>query len=144
MVEPSSPRNPGLRAYFRSVSFLFKRVGQRFGLHARRIVELSSSGQGEYARLKLKVMANLWATGRYAPHPYPGRIDIFLTSSSLSHAHSRRARWGAFAQGGARVHEIPGSHATIVGLHDTLVDKAHMQALAQLLGACIDSSLQFK
>lgn len=141
MVEPSYPQEPGLRTDIRFLSSIIRRSGPRLGHHARTLARFPYTGQGEYARLKLKVVANRWALRRYAPRPYPGSVEIFLTEASLSRADNRQAAWLDFAEGGARVHEIPGSHATIVGLDDTPIEPAHMQALAQQLGTCIQESL---
>jgi hypothetical protein len=99
------------------------------------------SGQGEYVRLKLKVVANRWALRRYLPRPYAGHIDIFLTEQSLRSKQNGQLLWRDWAEQGTTIHEIPGDHKTITGTGDTMIDPAHMGALARHLGACIDASL---
>lgn len=141
MVEPSLPQRPGLRTDLRFLTHVFRRFGRRMGHHARRLVQLSSSHQGQYTRLKLKVVANRWALRKYSPRMYAGSVDIFLTEASLRNVGNPQAAWRQFAADGAKVHEIPGSHATIVGLDDTPIDAAHMRVLAEKMNACIDTAL---
>ncbi len=142
MVEPSPLRSPGLQTTLRFVSYLLRTFRQRIGHHTHRIVELPSTGQRDYMRLRLKVLANLWAVRRYVPRPYPGRIEIFLAKATLSDADSPRAGWGEFAEGGAQVHEIPGSHVSIVGAHGIAVEESHMRVLAEKMSTCIDNALR--
>jgi thioesterase domain-containing protein len=142
MVEPSAPRETGIGTYLRLLSILGRRIRWRLSHHTRKLVELTSSGQREYTRQRLKVIANLWATRRYTPRPYSGRLEIFLTEASLRRAHNRQAAWREFAEAGAIVHDIPGSHATIVGLNDTPIEAEHMQILAEKMNACIERALQ--
>ncbi len=141
MVEPNPPQKPDLRTATRFIASLFQRYRRRIGHHVHTMAQLSSTGQGEYTRLKLKVVANRWAVRRYAPRPYPGRLEIFLTETSLSRAENRQVAWHELAEGGAQVHEIPGTHATIVGLSGTPIEEAHMQALAEQMNTCIEQAL---
>ena len=50
--------------------------------------------------------------------------------------------WEAFMEADydAAVHEIPGTHDSIVGANDTRVEEAHMKALAGQLKVCIDQA----
>jgi thioesterase domain-containing protein len=141
MIEPSSPSEPGPRTYLRFIKAQFRRYGGRLSHHAREMMQLAPAERGQYSRLKLKVLANRWASRRYAPQPYPGRIDIYLTEASLRRVHNRQSTWSEYAIDGAQVHEIPGTHATVVGLYDTLIDEAHMRVLADKMNARIKASL---
>lgn len=142
MVEPSPPRIPGDRTTTRFLSSVIRRLQRRLSYHTRRMTQISPAGQAEYARLKLKVLANSWALRRYSPGPYPGRLDVFLTEGSLSRSDNRQLGWCDLAEGRSKVHGIPGSHATIVGLHDTPIDAEHMRALAERMNACISQALE--
>jgi len=142
LVEPSSPHVPGLRAYFNLAAVSFRRFVRRFGRHSRNVSQLGSAEQRAYLRLKAKLFANSWALRRYAPQPYPGRIHLFLTSESLRSPHASRLGWRELAANGAKVHEIPGTHATITGANDAKIEKAHMRVLAEQLRACLDKALK--
>jgi amino acid adenylation domain-containing protein len=142
MVEPSLPQRPGLRTEARFLSSVLRTFGQRIRYHIRSLAQLSSADQGEYTRLRLKVVANSWALRHYAPRVYAGRIELFLTEQSLAQSSNRHFSWHDFAEEGAHVHTIPGSHATIVGLGETPVDETHMRALADKMNACIERALE--
>jgi amino acid adenylation domain-containing protein len=141
LVEPSPPPDPSARAYLRFVTSNLRRLVGRIGEHARMIVVQSPKEQLAYLRLKRRVMVNSWAGLRYIPQLYPGRIELFLTERSLARSGNRQLAWRDFAEEGIRIHAIPGSHATIVGLGETPVDEAHMQALADKLNACIGQAI---
>jgi thioesterase domain-containing protein len=141
MIEPPQPHQPRLETYATFAFSLLRQVGRRLRHTALTLVRRPPAGQGEYVRLKLKVVANRWALRRYLPRPYAGRIEIFLTEQSLRSVQNRQLTWGEYALAGAGLHEIPGNHATITGAGDTPIESAHMQALAQQLGACIDAAV---
>ena len=89
-------------------------------------------------RLRMKLVANLWALKRYSPAVYPGRFHLFLTKESL--AHSPRLGWTELAVGGVEVHEIPGTHRSITG-DSARIEEAQMQVLGEKLRACMDNAL---
>jgi thioesterase domain-containing protein len=102
-------------------------------------VRLGSAEQQVYARLKLKLFANIWALARYTPQSYPDRITLFLASESLARSpQDPRLGWSAFAASGLDLQVIPGNHDTLTGNNDTKIDEAHMQVLAEKLRACLD------
>ncbi len=140
MVEPAGQRGPGIGAYLDLAWSVLERLLPRFGKHARQILSKPSSGQVDYVRLKLKVIANRLALVRYRPQPYHGRLDLFLTEDSLRIDENSQLDWCKLALLGAEVHEFPGNHATIVGL-DVPIEETHMQALAAKLRARIDHVL---
>jgi len=90
---------------------------------------------------KVKAWANLWETVRYAPEPYPGRLDLFLTEESLRIPDNSQLGWRELALRGAQLHELPGMHATLVGLDEAPLEESQVQALAVQLRGCIDSVL---
>jgi len=141
LVEPTPPLVPGLRAYFNPLVSMLRRVVQRSGHHSRNLLQRSSAEQGAYIRLRLKVIANQWALRRYTPQPYPGPMHLFLTSESLRSSPAPRLGWRELAAGGAKVHEISGTHDAITRTHDAIPEECHMQALAEQLRACIDDAL---
>jgi thioesterase domain-containing protein len=141
LVEPTVLLAPGLRPYVELITSLAGRVTWRLGRHARTATRLDAVQQRAYVRLKAKVIANRWAASRYAPRPYPGRVDLFLTRESLQAPRRGRRDWRAVAADRIEVHEIPGTHATITGT-DTGVDAAHMRVLAEQLRVCIDRALR--
>jgi thioesterase domain-containing protein len=108
----------------------------------RNVSQLRSAERGAFVRLKAKLVANLWAVARYAPQTYPGRVVLFLASESLAGSpRDPRLGWRELAAGGAKVHEIPGSHDAITRTHDAILEESHLQVLAEQLMACIDEAL---
>jgi thioesterase domain-containing protein len=96
---------------------------------------------GTYLKLKMKMVANLWAINRYTPRPYAGRIDLFLTHESLQSREHPRFNWRNFTTAQAVLHQIAGTHNTITGTDDTEIDEAVMEDLAKRLMGCINEVL---
>jgi aspartate racemase len=141
LIEPSSPPAPGLRAYFKFARWVLHLLTRRIGHHWSNFVRLGSAEQQTYARLKLKLFANVWALTRYAPRAYPDRITLFMTEESLARSpRDPRFDWRAFAGGGLDLQVIPGNHDTITGNNDTKIEEAHMQVLADKLRACMGTA----
>jgi amino acid adenylation domain-containing protein len=138
LVEPARRPLPGLQSCFSFFVSIFQLAARRFGRQVRNVSQLGSAERGTYARMKARVIANLWALTRYAPRPYPGRMHLFLVNESLRSPRSPRLAWRELAIGGAQVHQIPGTHDTTTGDNDTEVDEACMEVLAERLRACID------
>ena len=111
------------------------------GHHVQEVAQQESADQGAYLRLRMKVVANWWAVVRYAPRSYPGRIELFLTEASFRSPGNWQQRWRDYALEGAELHQIPGSHAAIVGLDETPIEEAHMEVLAEKMVVCIDKAL---
>jgi amino acid adenylation domain-containing protein len=74
--------------------------------------------------------ANLRAQTAYVARPYPGPLTYFRTSGSEdAEGRSPGAEfWGALALGGATVHDVGGTHGTI--LHEPYVQKVAAALLA--------------
>lgn len=142
LIEPSPPMGPGIRSLIDVTACYLRRVKRRLIHHSRIALQLSQEEQKAYIRLKMKLNANSWALRRYAPRPYPGRIDLFLTAETLESSIHPRLEWRNMAAGRTEIHKIPGSHNTITGFNDTEIEEAHMRVLAQKLRACIDSVLR--
>ena len=76
---------------------------------------------------------------KYAAQPYPHQVDYFASSQSLERAASLDERedpmpiqrWRELAQGGMRVHVVPGDH-------QSLVTEPQVRVLANALKQCID------
>ena len=93
--------------------------------------------------LALGYAARATAIERYRPSTYPGRITLLRASrvdaAALRDATPRQRRifedptlgWGAVAAAGVEVHTVPGTHQTIV-------EAPHVEALAEVLRACIE------
>jgi acyl-CoA synthetase (AMP-forming)/AMP-acid ligase II/thioesterase domain-containing protein/acyl carrier protein len=141
LVEPSRPRVQNLGNYVGHATSIFRRFRRRIGYHARRAAQQPAVRQRAYLRLKLKVVANTWAVVRYAPRPFSGHIDLFLTGETLRSPDHPRLGWRKLAVGGAQVHEIPGNHAMITRIGDTPIEEAHLQVLGEKLGICLDGAL---
>jgi aspartate racemase len=102
LVEPSSPPVPGLRSYIKLAASILRRFVRRLGHHSRNVSQRDSVELRAYLRLKAKLVANSWALRRYAPQPYPGRIDLFMAHESLAHSpRDPRLGWRKLAAGGA-------------------------------------------
>ncbi len=143
LVEPSSLSVPGLRAYFNLLVSILRRAVQRSSYHSRNLLQRSSAEQGAYIRLKVKLIANMWALARYTPQPYPGQIHFFLASESLAKSpQDPHLGWRELAAGRAEVYKIPGTHDAITRTHDAIPEESHLQVLAEQLRACIDEALE--
>jgi thioesterase domain-containing protein len=141
MIEPTPPHTPGLRAYIDLIDVALDRIVRRLGHHSRQVSSLDREERRAYLRLRRKLIANQWALRRYAPRPYPGHTHLFLTGESLAPARSPRLAWQALSLAGAQIHEIPGDHNSITGMHETPVDAACMQVLAEQLRFLISTVL---
>ncbi|MFQ5610898.1 MAG: amino acid adenylation domain-containing protein [Anaerolineae bacterium] len=142
MVEPTPPPAPGLRTYASLAADLLGRVARRVGYHSRRFSQTNAVERGAYARLKTKLVANMWAAAGYAPQPYRGQITLFLTRESLAGGvGDSRLGWQDLAAGGAEVRPIPGDHESITRTGDAAPDEAQIQALAEALRASINQAL---
>jgi phthiocerol/phenolphthiocerol synthesis type-I polyketide synthase E len=139
LVEPASLPLSGARSYLDLFSEIWHRFLRRRSARSRETSRLSLAEKAIYVRLKLKLLANLWGLKRYVPQAYPGHFHLYLTRESLE--HSPRPRWCDLADGGASVHEIPGTHRTITG-DDVPIDDRAMRVLGESLRKCIDAALQ--
>jgi hypothetical protein len=93
---------------------------------------------GAFLRLKAKVIANIIGVAGYSPKPYPDRVDVFLTEESLA-IYKPPLRWSQYATGGAEIHTLPGTHASITG-DNVPVSEASMEILARKLTILIDAA----
>ena len=50
----------------------------------------------------------------------------------------RPVRWRTLALDSVRIHEIPGSHAILVGANETPIAKASIKAVADQIRGCLD------
>jgi amino acid adenylation domain-containing protein len=139
MVETPYLRATGPRSYARFATFMLRRLFKRLGRHSRNLTASGAVGRRDYLRLKLKLVANEWALKQYAPLPYPGQVDLFISDESLGTPQNRFSRWRAMADE-AEVHSLPGGHDSIVG-DNSPIDPAQIAALADGLRACIDAAL---
>jgi thioesterase domain-containing protein/acyl carrier protein len=70
--------------------------------------------------------ANMLARDTYVPKIYPGRVIFFQTRDNQDAPY----RWENLMTGGIEVHEIPGTH-------ETLLQEPHVQIVAEKLKACL-------
>ncbi|MEM7345916.1 MAG: thioesterase domain-containing protein, partial [Chloroflexota bacterium] len=137
LIEPSSPSKGTVKSYLQLAARLLPRAMRRFTHHSDNMQELSANEQKDYLRLKMKVLINSWAVKRYIPKRYLGKVDLFLTRDSLNSSTKRQLQWGDFATEGAEVHQIEGTHDTIVGDNDTEIEEKDMRILTEKLNALL-------
>ena len=76
--------------------------------------------------------AHWWAHWNYAPKPYSGSVDLYLTEQSRDVARDASLGWASLIGDGLTVHPMPGSHGLIV--KPPLVSR-----LAEVLQARLDA-----
>lgn len=145
LVEPAPLSLPGSNTYRHLARDLGIRFGRRFTRQSGAAAEENREDQRNtpgnlkelvsLARFKLKVLANIWELRRYHPQPYGDQYHLFLTEESLQ---STRYGWRKMAAGEVEVHEIPGTHRTVVGDH-VPIDEESWRVLGRELGARIDA-----
>ncbi len=141
LVEPPMPSRPGLGRHVAATSSILRAAVQRLSYHSRVFLQNGSTERSTYARLKAKVITNMWAVAQYVPRPYPGRIALFLAeNSSALGSRDPRIDWQEMAGGGMEVHTVPGSHETITRT-GVVRPKSQAQVLAEKLKICIDRAL---
>jgi thioesterase domain-containing protein len=141
LVEPTAPSHPGWGRYVAAIFSILRSAVQRLTHHSRVFLQNASTERGTYAQLKAKVIANMWAVAQYVPHPYPGRIALFLAEdSSASGSPDARINWGEMAGDGMEVHTVPGSHEAITRT-GVARPESQAQVLAKNLKFCIERAL---
>jgi acyl transferase domain-containing protein/thioesterase domain-containing protein len=138
LIEPASLPLPGARSYLDIGNEIWERFNQDVGTRTLSISRLNTREKIMYFRLKMKLIANIWALKHYLPQTYSNRFHLFLTKESIT--HSPRPHWGAFAGNGMDLHEIPGTHRSITG-DRVYIEEAEMQVLAEKIRMCIDNVL---
>lgn len=132
LIEPASPRGPGLSNYVDIAAIFARRVLRRFRHHSKAMAHLKASEQKQYTRLKMKLMANSWALRQYKPHIFTGQLKLFLTEDSLKQSNNPQQRWQQFSPD-TELLDLPGTHDSLTGNNDTPIEPDHMQVLAQKL-----------
>lgn len=93
--------------------------------------ELSDDALLRYRRVEQATTA---ATRAYRPGPYGGRVDLIRASAQDSRlAYEPHVGWGRCAEGGLRIHDVPGDHVT-------LLSQPWVMPLAERLRACLDEA----
>ncbi|HSJ53284.1 MAG TPA: thioesterase domain-containing protein, partial [Anaerolineae bacterium] len=138
MVEPARPWRPGVKAYLSFLRYLHSRFVRRFGYAREGRQPQGLAEQSAFVRMKLKLVANVWALRRYTPEPYAGPIYAFLSEGSLRIAGNPQLEWRHLARGEWSVQAIPGDHGSITGDNRIVIEPAHMRVLAQKLRVVID------
>jgi thioesterase domain-containing protein len=87
-------------------------------------------GAERSARLWGVLRANLLASARHQPQPYPGRVTLFRARASADRG-DRAMGWDRWASG-VKVIDVPGDHAT-------MLKEPHVNKLANLLRDAIGS-----
>jgi thioesterase domain-containing protein len=95
-----------------------------------------------YARLKAKVVANVWALQRYVPKPYPGKIVLLLSEESRSRRFydGRRLDWCEVPSARTEVHFIPGTHEAITQTPGSRLEETDLRILAEKMKVFIDEA----
>jgi thioesterase domain-containing protein len=85
-------------------------------------------------RLVLGYGSRVAAVERYKVSPYPGKITLVRpregAPANLRDTESPSLGWQAVAAGGVEIHTVPGSHKT-------MIEEPNVEALAEILRACI-------
>lgn len=141
LVDPPPPPSPGLRSYVSCAACISRRVVQHLGHRSGNGSQRRAEGGAIDLRLPAQAIAGEWAMVRYAPRPYPGRIDLFLTSKSLSSPHNPQLNWQELATGSAELHVIPDGHDATAKNGGSPIEGSAVQVLTEQLRACIDGAL---
>lgn len=78
------------------------------------------------------VAANVRAVERYVPRPYGGPLTVFRADRSFwdsPEALASRLGWASVAQGGAELHDVPGTHLSILDRENVGVLAEHLRRL---------------
>ncbi|HEY6051794.1 MAG TPA: alpha/beta fold hydrolase, partial [Thermoanaerobaculia bacterium] len=148
---PSSPFRPGLagmellrdRVHVHAgrlrdlpagqpISYVAKRARTALGAVRRILAERWLLLRHPAERAQRRVLeANTRAIVAYVPAPYPGRITLFLAGETRTIASEPDLGWGRLCGGGVEIHEIPGSHSSM------LSDEASLRPLSERLADCL-------
>ncbi|MEM7125458.1 MAG: SDR family NAD(P)-dependent oxidoreductase [Chloroflexota bacterium] len=102
-------------------------------LVAKELYSLTSA-QSPVRRISKLVNTGLQAISNYEPEPYPGLVTLFRAEQQARLNDSGQALgWEYFAQQGVEVHQVPGSHLTIM-------QKPNVAILAQKLQRCLENN----
>jgi acyl-CoA synthetase (AMP-forming)/AMP-acid ligase II/thioesterase domain-containing protein len=141
MVEPTPPYLQRPWAYMSFGKYLWDRLTRRLDRQIGDFSGRSSAERGSHVRRKLKNIARQWAIRRHIPHICPGQIHLFLTPESLHARRNSRVAWRDLASEGAIIHEIPGTHISVVGSAAGPANKSHLEVIARELKKCIADTL---
>lgn len=78
------------------------------------------------------VVANVRAVERYAPQPYGGRLTIFRADASFwdsPEAIASGLGWASVARGGFDLHDLPGTHLSLLQPQNVEALAAHLRRL---------------
>ena len=78
-------------------------------------------------------VSNIQVTQNYRPKPYSGRVTLF-SARERSVAQDPTLGWGKLATGGITTYGVPGNHFT-------MLQKPHVQVLAEKLRASIEEAM---
>jgi thioesterase domain-containing protein len=139
LIEPAALSLPAARSYSNLIRELWTRATQSASGYSGSISSLDRAERIAFLRLKLKVIANIWALRYYYPQSYPGHLDLFLTNESIDPSdRSHRLDWRELAVDRTTIHEIAGTHRSITGDRAT-IEESEMQVLGAKLRASLES-----
>lgn len=96
--------------------------------------ETAEFRQASIRRLFPVFWANTKTLINYKPQVYPGQIILLRSQNSVGNVRrDPTLGWGNLAQEEVEIHEIPGTHLTILR-------QPHVQVLAETLKVCLDSA----
>jgi len=144
MVEPTPPYLQRAGAYLSFGRYLWDRLTRRLDRQVGDFSSRKSSERGSHIRRKMKNIARQWAIRRHTPNTYPGRIHLFLTAESLNAKRNSRVAWHDLTPEGAIIHEIPGTHISVVGSAAGPANKTHLEVISRELKKCIADTLPEK
>lgn len=73
------------------------------------------------------------AVSKYVPQVYPNKAIYFRATNDPTHFFNGRLGWDELFAGGLEIHDVPGSHLSMLG-------QLHVQDLAAKLSACLDEA----
>ena len=102
----------------------------------RRFIEAVQSGRVLPSGILSVRDANYFASNRYVPQEFPGKLTLFrATEERVGRLKERTLGWQRLARGGVEVVDVPGTHTSIIL-------EPQVQTLAMELRAAMDRALQ--
>ena len=142
LIEPPYLPISGFRAYFDFASYVLGHGLHRFRHHADNFLWRVPAERKVYVRLKLKLIANMWAVTCYKPKIYQGRFALFVARESLERPPFNAClNWQELATDDVELHVVPGSHESLTRVHDAGPDYSQLRFLANQLRQHLDHAL---
>jgi oxalate---CoA ligase len=133
MVEPTPVPSGILRGSVEILRLLLNRLAAHSWRHSKAVLSLRREGRWLYLGIRWRYYVIHWAVRHYRAKRYGGQIYLYLTEESLRGGTDGRLKWRVYAEQGAEVRRITGTHRSVTGKHGVAVEEAEMQCLASKL-----------